>query len=186
MDIPRIIWQTWKTRDIPEQWQVGYDSVRTLNPGWRHVLMTDEDNRAFVQKHFPGFLNIYDAFPYPIQRADAIRYMLLYVHGGIYLDLDYEALRPFDDLVLDRPVGLVKSGNIGSFATNSLMVAARRHHPFWLECIAEMRRPPPLWAVSKHLVVMATTGPLMVHRVAKRRAGYVRFLDMQLRAMSVT
>lgn len=29
-------------------------------------------------------------------RADAIRYLLLYQLGGLYLDLDYEMLSPFD------------------------------------------------------------------------------------------
>jgi mannosyltransferase OCH1-like enzyme len=36
--------------------------------------MTDELNRKFIIDYFPSFLPYYDAFPYPIQRADAIRY----------------------------------------------------------------------------------------------------------------
>jgi len=34
-------------------------------------------NREFVCKHFPDFLEKYDTYPCNIQRADAIRYLLL-------------------------------------------------------------------------------------------------------------
>lgn len=37
---------------------------------------------------YPWFLETYDGYPYPIQRADAIRYFVLHHFGGIYIDLD--------------------------------------------------------------------------------------------------
>ena len=36
-------------------------------------------------------------YPEPIMRADAIRYFLLYEYGGVYVYLDFEALRPLDE-----------------------------------------------------------------------------------------
>jgi hypothetical protein len=32
---------------------------------------------------------------FPPQRSDAARYFIVYHHGGVYLDLDYECSRPF-------------------------------------------------------------------------------------------
>ena len=37
----------------------------------------------------------YDGYTHPIQRADAARYFILFVHGGLYADLDYEPLINF-------------------------------------------------------------------------------------------
>ena len=39
-----------------------------------------------------------------IQRADAFRYFVLFAYGGIYVDLDMEALKPLDEYVaMDLP-----------------------------------------------------------------------------------
>lgn len=97
--IPKIIFQTWKTKDIPEKWKESQLSIKEHLPDWQIVLFSDEENREFVKQHFPDFLNIYDSFPYPIQRADMIRYMFLYVNGGLYLDLDMKLKKSIESLI---------------------------------------------------------------------------------------
>ena len=51
-------------------------------------LWTDEDSRELIATEYPWFLNTFDNYSYPIQRADAIRYFVLAHYGGIYIDLD--------------------------------------------------------------------------------------------------
>jgi mannosyltransferase OCH1-like enzyme len=87
--IPKLIMQTWKTNELPDKWKPTQLSINRYMSDWKYILMTDEMNRNFIIHHFPNFLPYYDAFPYPIQRADAIRYAWLYVHGGLYLDCDF-------------------------------------------------------------------------------------------------
>jgi hypothetical protein len=41
-----------------------------------------------MAEEYPWFLETYDGYPFPIQRADAIRYFVLAHFGGTYLDLD--------------------------------------------------------------------------------------------------
>src|SRR5438128_2739326 len=96
--IPRLIMQTWKTEEAPDKWSSSPASIDHYMPTWDYVLMTDELNLKFVKMHFPEYLDVYTSFPYNIQRADAIRYMWLYVNGGVYLDLDYELTEPLDSL----------------------------------------------------------------------------------------
>ena len=52
--------------------------------GWQHWLWTDKDNRQLWSKHFPDMLAMYDAYPNPIQRADASRLLYMHVFGGVY------------------------------------------------------------------------------------------------------
>jgi len=186
LGIPRKVMQTWKTGNVPDHWKTSPESFQKLMPDWDYTLMTDSDNRQFVADHFPDFLETYDRFEYPIQRADAIRYCWLYVHGGIYCDLDLEVLRPLDDLFTSNAeVYLVASGNLGSFITNSFM-ASKPGAQLWLDVIDEMKKPASKWWIGKHWKVMNTTGPLMLDRVAKRSpTGYAALPATSLMPCSV-
>lgn len=163
--IPLIVMQTWKDKNIPAHWKSSQNAIRNIMPHWKYVLMTDEDNRNFCAKHFPDFLPIYDSFEYGIMRADAIRYMWLYINGGLYLDLDIEVTKPFDDLFYeDHDIYGVRSGNYKKFYTNAIM-ASKPRVPFWLKCIEDMKVPYRTWQIGKHLKVMRTTGPLMLSKM---------------------
>lgn len=168
--IPKIVMQTWKTREVPEDWLPSQVSIDKHMSNWSYVLMTDEDNRNFVEQHFPDFLPYYDQLPWAIQRADAVRYCWLYVHGGVYMDLDYEILEPLDILFsTGGDLYLAASSNIPSSLTNSFM-ASRPRHQFWLDVIEAIKCEcdnPTWWAMGKHLRVMMSTGPGIVNRVAR-------------------
>jgi mannosyltransferase OCH1-like enzyme len=51
-------------------------------------LWTDKSAREFIASEYPWFLETFDGYQFPIQRADAIRYFVLAYYGGIYIDLD--------------------------------------------------------------------------------------------------
>lgn len=170
VSIPRIIMQTWKTRDVPPKWKTSPESIHRYMPGWTYALMTDEDNLNFVRDHFPQYLSMYNNFPHAIQRADAIRYMWLYVHGGLYLDLDYELNEPLDSLFYtDADLYLMSSNNVGAYLTNSIM-ASKPGHQFWLDLLEAIQRAqvtPKAWAKGKHLEVMMSTGPGILSEVLR-------------------
>ena len=63
------------------------------------MLWTDDLSRQFVETHYPAFLQMYDSYKYPIQRADSIRYFILNHFGGIYMDLDIGCRRRLDPLL---------------------------------------------------------------------------------------
>ena len=50
MEIPKIIFQTWKTYDVPDHWKYGQKTVKERNKDWKYVLLSDEDNLAIVKK----------------------------------------------------------------------------------------------------------------------------------------
>lgn len=159
--IPKEIMQTWKTKDLPAKWQASQDAIRVHMPTWNYTLMTDRDNLEFVKRYFPDFLFYFENFEEPIQRADAIRYMCLYVRGGIYLDLDIEIVKPLDELFYeDADIYVVKSSILKTVYTNAFMAAKPRCSIF-LKCLELMRQPHASWHVGKHLKVINTTGPNM-------------------------
>ena len=64
-------------------------------PGVEAREVTDATQRQLIADHFPWFLATYDGYPSYIQRRDAARYFIVYKHGGVYADLDYECTKPF-------------------------------------------------------------------------------------------
>ena len=168
MGIPKIVHLTWKTKSIPEKFKRTVQSWKRTNPDWELKLWTDQDNRRYIAENYPDFLPIFDGYPYGIQRADAIRYFLLRDYGGIYADMDIEVLGPVEKY-FETPGGgvfLVQSGNVHVF-TNSFMASVPRA-PFWDEVIERLMKPKvPWYALTKHFIVMYSTGPLMLNKVAK-------------------
>ena len=72
------------------------EAWKRLHPGWRYMLWTDEDNLEFVRSKYPEFLDLYLYWPYPIQRVDMVRYLILDYYGGIYCDLDQQPLQSLE------------------------------------------------------------------------------------------
>lgn len=139
--IPAILFQTWKTREgLPPVMQSWRDGFVEMNPSFVFPLWDDADNREFIRRNFPWFLDVYDAYPREIFRADAVRYFFLYAHGGVYADLDMICLRPLDDLLGREAAVLGRMGPDAGFEhslPNAAMASPPRH-PLWLLAVAEM------------------------------------------------
>lgn len=170
------IFQTWKTDTVPAEWADAQKSVINMNPNWNYRLLTDKDNDSIVKENFPDFYETFTSFKYPIQRADAIRYCVLYLYGGIYIDLDYICNKSFDSIVLDKEVGLIKSNNTPGIFTNSFLMSKPKSE-FWLLCISEMKKKLPWYKkITKHFEIMNSTGPLMINGLAHKNKDYIQEL----------
>ncbi|MEM8995611.1 MAG: glycosyltransferase, partial [Acidobacteriota bacterium] len=99
MPIERTLHQSWKTADVPERFRPWVDGVRRLHPDFDYRLWTDDDNERLIAERYPWFFDTYRGYRHPVERADAARYFVIYTHGGVYLDLDMECLRPLDPLL---------------------------------------------------------------------------------------
>jgi len=155
--IPRILHQTWKTETLPDQWRGISQECRDLMPDYEYKLWTDESSRQFINEHYPWFSSTFDAYEYPIQRADAIRYFVLHHFGGIYLDLDIGCLKPLDPLLV-YPVILPKTIPVG--VSNDLMFAEPRH-PFLQQTIHNLVTFDHSWVLN-YPTVMFSTGPMFL------------------------
>jgi hypothetical protein len=67
-----------------EGWVEARQACLDYHEGWEAHLWTDENASEFVQEYFPQFKHTWDRYKYPVQRIDALRYMVLYEYGGMY------------------------------------------------------------------------------------------------------
>ena len=128
--IPKIIHQTWKSRDLPDNFKKWSKIIKDLHPDWEYKLWTDEDNRNFIKNHYSWFLKTYDNYDVHIKRVDAVRYFYLYHYGGVYIDLDFICLKKLDKLLeKNNAVFGNQLRNVKSIA-NAFMISPPKHNLF--------------------------------------------------------
>lgn len=67
---------------VEDKWKKARQSCLDMHPGWEAHLWTDDKAAAFVADRFPHLKAMWDSYPFPIQRIDALRHMILYEYGG--------------------------------------------------------------------------------------------------------
>jgi mannosyltransferase OCH1-like enzyme len=125
--IPHNIFQTWHSKILPPLMIQSIKNIRMLNPYFKYYLFDDNDCRVFIRKHFrPDVLNAYDRLIPGAYKADLWRYCVLFIHGGIYLDIKYQPLNGFRFINLTEKEHLVSdTNNINIY--NGFMVCLPRN-----------------------------------------------------------
>ena len=99
--IPRMIWQTSRTRELTEEALGCRDLWLERSPGWAYRLMDDTEAREFVHDCYEGEVaRTYDTFPLGVMRADFWRLLVLHQFGGLYCDTDTAPLEPPNNWIL--------------------------------------------------------------------------------------
>ena len=141
--IPYIFHQTWKTDRLPRKLRQLQNTWQQHHPAAKHWLWTDKDNRSFLQKHYPWFVPVYDNYSQTIMRVDAVRYFILRHFGGIYVDLDFECLKPITPLLENQqlligcepPQHLADMSRVRRHLGDNILcnafIASSQGHEFW-------------------------------------------------------
>jgi len=95
--IPKVFHRIWLGgQPMPDEFRRYGDSWLKLNPAW--------EMRTWSEENLPDVINLFEfqSFSKPAGKADVLRYELLWRFGGVYLDTDFEPLKPlgslFDDI----------------------------------------------------------------------------------------
>jgi mannosyltransferase OCH1-like enzyme len=104
--IPKLIFRTWEDNSWKTKCHKAYDHTAKILPDWPQRVFTGADRRAFVRdvyKAYPAILDAYDLCNYGVMECDLWRHLVIYHHGGLYLDMKSGVLRPIDlKLEVDR------------------------------------------------------------------------------------
>jgi inositol phosphorylceramide mannosyltransferase catalytic subunit len=174
--IPAILHQTWRTAKLPEPlagWRQGWIA---RHPNWEHRFYDNEAVRRTIADRAPQWLPTYDVLPRMIQRVDFFRYLIVYLDGGMYADLDMVAYLACDPLLegaecvlgiemhlhehLQAELGYLRPWQLANF-----VFAAAPQHPFLLALLEEVARSATKPAQDDE-TVLQLTGPIMLTRLA--------------------
>lgn len=91
--------QTWKTKVGPDHYLPFINKIKNMNLSWNYLFFDDNDIVGFIQTCMPEYYETFTNLSGKIQQIDFFRYLAIYYYGGIYLDLDIDIVRNFDDFV---------------------------------------------------------------------------------------
>lgn len=133
--IPLKIYQTWVTKNLPPKMKERVELLKSQNPRFEHFLFDDNDCREFIKKHFrPDVLYAYDKLIPGAYKADLWRYCVLFINGGIYLDIKFACFNGFKLIELTEKEHFVKDRPLPLSIYNALMVC-KAGNPFLYNCI---------------------------------------------------
>ena len=135
MHIPRRIYQTWKTHNLPRGIDMVIRKMLDNNPGYEHYLYDDIEMEGFVHQYYPGEISdAFDTLAIGAARADLWRYLILYKYGGIYLDIDAEITGKLDELIRPDDAAIITREQVeGLF--NQWILIFRKGHPLLADVI---------------------------------------------------
>ena len=123
--IPLDIYQTWFTKDLPAKMRERVELIKAQNPRFTHHLYDDNDCREFIQTHFKqDVLDAYDRLIPGAYKADLWRLCVLFINGGIYMDIKFCCVNGFKLIELTESEHFVKDRPHNSIY-NALMVCKK-------------------------------------------------------------
>jgi hypothetical protein len=95
MSIPKTIHQIWLgEKRIPKHIKEYMSEIRLSHRDYDYRLWTHVN----VPEMPVELKAIYDSLDHPAMKSDLLRIYVLYLYGGVYLDVDYKLLTHLDDL----------------------------------------------------------------------------------------
>ncbi len=187
--IPPVIHLIWLGSKFPEAWARFRQSMIDYHPDWIHILWSDFpqdartgrilkpdqiksliDEQSCSGQILVGDLNffkIYNRFFFNkaknyAEKADILRYEIVYTFGGIYADTDMECKRNFEPLLkYDFFAGMEEQRTHVSVCNGCFGASAK--NPILYQCISSIGKYA--MAASEHYRVLSTAGPIHLTKV---------------------
>jgi mannosyltransferase OCH1-like enzyme len=94
--IPLKVYTHWHSKQLLPKMSENYTKLKNENPELEFFLFDENDSREFIKNNFNSeVLNAYNKLLPCAYKADLWRYCVLYINGGIYLDIKYGCTNGF-------------------------------------------------------------------------------------------
>ena len=156
------------SRSVPLNWQRARNACIVLHPNFdQFFFWSDENSEAFLQTNYPWFVPTWKSYETFVQKADSLRYFVLFHYGGIFLDMDLSCRVSLNPLLnyLESSSSLssspdlffgVKAFPVG--ISNGFLISTRAH-PFLrrvMDNLASYHRT----FLFPHATIVISTGPM--------------------------
>lgn len=98
--IPKIIHRIWIDKNqplgnsvLPERYNKYILAWKEYNPDFTHKLWSGKQILELIQEYFPEYVNFYLSLTPFIKKCDFARFVIVYVFGGFYCDIDFYCKR---------------------------------------------------------------------------------------------
>jgi mannosyltransferase OCH1-like enzyme len=158
-NIPLNLYQTWSTLNLPPKMKENVEQLKMDNPEFTHYLYDDAMCRDFIKTHFnKDVLYTFDKLQPGAYKADLFRYCILYINGGIYLDIKYKCINKFKLMYLTNNEYYVRdrlrNENYGIYQA---LLVCYPYNTILLKCIHDI-----INNVKNNFYISDSSGDLMV------------------------
>lgn len=108
--IEKNIHQTYHKQELPSELADNVLSLKHKNPDYHYTLWDDKGIEVFIQNFYGAeILTYYKRInpAYGAARADFFRYLVVYMTGGVYLDIKSSLEYPLKDILQDSDLALL-------------------------------------------------------------------------------
>lgn len=147
MNIPKIIHQIWiqGEENLPKKYHTSVQSFKSMIPqGYEYFFWDDSKIKELLEKNnFTCIRDCYNKSQRLEQKADIARYVILYLYGGYYVDVDIKRLRNFtylekkniDIVFLRTPIDL-----LDRYTLQNSFIGSIKGCTFWEYVIEKMEQ----------------------------------------------
>ena len=86
--IPKHVYMTYRTTEIPKRYIENVAHWQHFMPDWEFRYTSDQGTYSFFKSYFPEYFPDLPKVTSGAVLADLFRYGVLYIHGGMYTDMD--------------------------------------------------------------------------------------------------
>ena len=132
--IPLNMYTCWHTKELPPLMQQNYLELVINNPEFKHFIYDENECREFIKDNFDEkVLNAYNSLIPCSYKSDLWRFCILYINGGIYLDIKYKCVNGFKFIALTEKEYFVRDRPINM--TYTALIVVKPQNPIMLKCI---------------------------------------------------
>ena len=168
--IPQILHQNWLSPkgasspshvSVPAEFAPLVQQWARVLPGWSRQLWHSADTRSLWVAHAPELLDVYDAYNFTVQRADASRLLYMHLFGGLYADLDVAPCNALQSSLTTLNFSRAAAGaslqlllvREPKFGVTNFFLASAPGHPFWRWALSKLR------SAARRFNPVVSTGP---------------------------
>ena len=135
--IPLHLYTCWHTKDLPPLMRENYNFLVESNPKITFHLYDEEDCREFIKNNFePDILQAYNSLIPCSYRSDLWRFCVLYINGGIYMDIKYRCVNNFKFIALTEKEHFIR--DYGGTRTHTGLIVTLPQNEIMRKCIYQI------------------------------------------------
>lgn len=165
--IPKIVHQIWLGSSVPEVYKKWMKTWSEL-AGFEYYLWTDEEVKDFKMYN----RDLFDATSNLGEKSDILRLEILRKYGGVYVDLDYECLKPevfnelhrgYDFYIGFEPLEHGFTHKFNMIKVCNAIIGSSPYHPLIEDLITNLKAN--FLAYQKCCTAIQKTGPSYLTRI---------------------
>lgn len=130
--IPTQFHSIWVGGPMPAHLREYVATWTAVHPSWTHRIWREEDLRWLQNQDLFDFAEAYTTSVGQF-RSDVARYEILHRFGGVYVDADFEALAPIDELLMG--VDCFAAWETDNVWVGNAILGSVPEHPFLADLI---------------------------------------------------